>query len=261
VAFFSILYLYKEVYKTPLTGIKADRPTPKESIPVVMTAEETSLVISGMSGQYQMLAMLMYGCGLRRSEAVSLRLKDIDLGNGQLLIWCSKHKKSRTVPIPKFLVSVLRKQIDEAIGWCNHDRENRTGGVIIPRGDATKRKAVFDPRWYWLFCSSVLSRDPISTRIGRWHLDDKHLGDIVTATAKRVGLLKRVTCHTFRHSYATHLLMSGVNIRSIQRLLGHSKVTTTMIYTHVSLFADQETPNPLDRLALNAPLSLRLACG
>lgn len=260
-AFYAILFLYNQVCKMPLEGVASSRPTRKHNIPVVMTHHEVALVIGGMTGKYQLLAKIMYGCGLRRSEAVSLRLKDIDLGNMQLQIWHSKHKQSRTVPIPRTIVDDLKRQIDESIGWCKHDENEGTGGVIIPRGDATKRKAVCDPRWYWLFCSAAVSRDPISTRIGRWHLDDKHLGDQVAESAKRAGVLKRVTCHAFRHSFATHLLLAGVNIREIQRLLGHRDVQTTMIYTHVSLYADQCTPNPLDRLALPSQSSLRLACG
>jgi integron integrase len=260
-AFYAILFLYSKVCEQPLEGVQSVRPNAKVNVPVVMTHDEVASVISNLRGKYRTLAMLMYGCGLRRSEAVGLRLKDIDLGNRQILIWHSKHKHSRTVPIPLSLIDHLRRQIDESIGWRNSDERDGIGGVIIPRGDATKRKACFDVRWYWLFCSAELSRDPVSQRIGRFHLDDKHLGDLVTQAAKDAGLLKRVTCHTFRHSYATHQLFAGVNIREIQRLLGHRDVRTTMIYTHVSLYADQTTPSPLDRIAIPAKPTLRLACG
>jgi site-specific recombinase XerD len=255
------LYLYNKVCEMPLEGVKSDRPTKKVNVPVVMTHDEVAQVISRLRGKNRLLAMLLYGCGLRRSEVVSLRLKDMDFGNRMIAIWHSKHKHSRTVPMPMSIVEMLKRQVEESIRWRNSDRRDNIGGVIIPYGDATKRRASFDPRWYWLFCSSKLSKDPISGKIGRNHLDDKHLGDCITEAARDVGLLKRITCHTFRHSFATHQLLAGVNIREIQRLLGHRDIRTTMIYTHVSLYADQTTPNPLDRLSIPQQQPLRLACG
>lgn len=260
-AFYALLFLYNKVYDQPLKDVRAERPKPKVNVPVVMTHDEVARVIDKIQGSYKLLAQLMYGCGLRRSEALSLRLKDIDIGNRQIIIWHSKHKHSRTVPLPQSIVPQLQRKIDESLGWQKTDFDNRTGGIIIPRGKVENRKASFDPKWYWLFCSAQLSRDPESQRIARYHLDDKHLGDRVTEAARDAGLLKRITCHTFRHSYATHLLMIGVDIRTIQRLLGHRDVNTTMIYTHVSLVADQVTPNPLDRLAITSHQPLRLAGG
>jgi integron integrase len=248
-AFYALLFLYNKVCNQPLEGVRSERPKPKENVPVVMTHQEVATVINQLSHPYKLLSQILYGCGLRRSEAVSLRLKDLDFGNKQVVIWHSKHKHSRTVPMPASIVPQLRKQVDEALAWRRHDESSGMGGIIIPRGDATKRTASFDAKWYWLFCSGKLSRDPISGRIARYHLDDKHLGDQVSQAAKKADLLKRITPHTFRHSFATHLLLAGVNIREIQRLLGHRDVSTTMIYTHVSLYADQTTPNPLDRLA------------
>lgn len=260
-AFYALLFLYNKVYDQPLKDVRSERPKPKVNVPVVMTHHEVGSVIQHMRGSYQLLAQLMYGCGLRRGEALALRLKDIDIGNGMLTVWHSKHKHSRTVPLPQMIIPALRRKIDESLRWQKSDKDDGTGGVIIPRGRYENRKPSFDADWYWLFCSAVLSRDPMSMRIARNHLDDKHLGDKVTNAARRAGLLKRITCHTFRHSYATHLLMLGLDIRSIQRLLGHRDVSTTMIYTHVSLLADQATPNPLDRLASLSVGSVALPCG
>jgi integron integrase len=260
-AFYALLFLYNKVCKMPLEGVKSARPSKKVNVPVVMTHDEVAQVIGRLQGKNRLLAMLLYGCGLRRSEAVALRLKDIDFGNKMISIWHSKHKHSRTLPIPLSIVEALKRQVDESICWRNSDSRDNIGGVIIPRGDATRRRACFDTRWYWLFCSSKLSIDPMSGRMGRHHIDDKHLGDCVTAAARNAGILKRITCHTFRHSYATHQLLAGVNIREIQRLLGHRDVRTTMIYTHVSLYADQTTPSPLDRLSITSNQPLRLACG
>lgn len=248
-AFYAILFLYNKVYETPMEGVRSERPKPKVNIPVVMTYDEVSAVIQRMQGPYKLLAQIMYGCGLRRSEAVSLRLKDVDLGNGMFSIWHSKHKHSRTVPIPTSIYDALRKQINESISWQRHDQDNCYGGVMIPRGAAEHRKPSFDVRWYWLFNSGNLSRDSITNRLARFHLDAGYASRLVSQAAKDAGIMKRVGAHTLRHSYGTHLLMSGVNIREIQRLFGHASVETTQRYTHVSLFADQTTPSPLDRLA------------
>lgn len=260
-AFYALLFLYNKVYDQPLKDVRSERPKPKVNVPVVMTHDEVWKVIGNLHGPYKLIALLMYGCGLRRSEALALRLKDIDIGNGMLAVWHSKHKHSRTIPIPKTIIPQLHRKIEESLRWQRTDEESKTGGIIFPRGRFEDRKPSFDPNDYWLFCSALLSRDPESGRIGRHHLDDKHLGDKVTEARKRARLLKRITCHTFRHSYATHLLMMGVDIRTIQRLLGHRDVKTTMIYTHVSLMADRLTPNPLDRLVAFPQNPVGLLCG
>lgn len=248
-AFYALLFLFNKVCEQPLEGIRSERPKPKVNVPVVMTQDEVVRVLGQMKGTYKLLAQIMYGCGLRRSEATSLRRKDVDLGNQMLTIWHSKHKHSRTVPIPRTIMPALESRMEESLRWKTWDEESKTGGVIVPRGSADRRKPTYDARWYWLFCSANLSVDPISGKMGRFHIDDKNLGDAVSQAAIDAGIAKRVTCHTFRHSFATHLLMAGVNIREIQRLLGHRDVSMTMVYTHVSLFADQTTPSPLDRLA------------
>jgi integron integrase len=258
-AFYAILFLYNKVCNMPLECVRSERPKPKVNVPVVMTQDEVARLIGKLAGYYRLLGLIMYGCGMRRSESLSLRLKDVDIGNRMFSIWHSKHKHSRTVPMPESIVPALQRQIDYVLKLKESDSNSGTGGIIIPRGDVTRRKASFEAAWYWLFPSEKLSRDPESKQIARYHLDDTHLGSVVRNAAKQAGLVKRVGCHTFRHSYATHLLLAGVNIREIQRLLGHRDVRTTMIYTHVSLFADRTTPNPLDRLGIASQLAVH--CG
>lgn len=251
-AFYALLFLYNKVYGTPLEGVRSERPKPKVNIPVVCTHDEIAAILSRLHGQYKLFAQVLYGTGMRRSEAGGLRLKDVDLGNGMFSIWHSKHKHSRTVRIPKSIYPALEKQIEQAMAWNRRDKESGTGGVMIPRGDATKRMPSFDARWFWLFPSSNLSTDPETGRIARYHIDEGHASELISEAAKDAGILKRVSAHTMRHSHATHLLYSGVNLREIQRILGHRDINTVSIYTHVSLFADQTTPNPLDRLMMKS---------
>ena len=261
-AFYAILFLYNQVLDQPLTGLKADRPKKKVNIPVVMSHDEVSRVLAEMRGVYLLIAQLMYGCGLRISEACSLRIKDIDLDNRMLQIWHSKHKHSRTVPIPESIVPALRSQMQKTLGWQSLDLRTNSGGVLKPMLDSRGRiKPTFDIRWYWLFCSKKLSQERKSGCTARYHLDQDHASSRVSFAVKRAGILKNATAHTFRHSFATHLLMSGVDIRSIQRLLGHRKLDTTMIYTHVSLFADQQITSPLDRLAKTHSRPVLSLCG
>lgn len=264
-AFYAMVFLYTEVLRKPLTGIRSDRPKPPKTVPVVLSVLEVQSILAELHGPYLLMARLMYGCGLRRSEVLSLRVKDLDFANRMILIWNSKHKQSRTVRMPESIVADLQKQIDESLSWQKYDAGQGMGGVM-KRGlnSRGEMKPTFDPIWYWVFCSGRISRDPESKCLARFHMDDSHLGQQVTDAVKRAGVLKNATCHTFRHSYATHLLMSGVNIRQIQRALGHQDVSTTMIYTHVSLIADQNVRSPLDsfpslmsqpRSVLTSPLS------
>lgn len=266
-AFYALLYCYNQVLEKPLEDIKSDRPTPPETIPVVLSHDEIGRVFCHLRGPYLLLAQLMYGSGLRRSEALSLRVKDVDFDNRMLCIWDSKHKKSRTVRMPERAVPALTHQVDQSCARARDDRERGIGGVM-KRGlnNQGRREPTYEERSYWVFCSNKLSRDPLpidpaDRRLSRWHLDDNHLGKQVAKAVKAARVLKDATCHTFRHSYATHLLMSGVSIRQIQRALGHADVSTTMIYTHVSLYADQAVASPLDRLALPAVPRLGLVCG
>lgn len=261
-AFYAMLFLYNQVIGNKLVDLKSDRPKPPETIPVVLSVSEVNQVFAHLRGPYLLLAQLMYGAGLRRSEATGLRVKDLDFDNKMIAIWVSKHKKSRSVRMPDALRERLQKQRDEAIAWRNRDADQGIGGVMKRGLDNTgQRRPTHNVRSYWLFCSGNLSHDPESGCLARYHLNDDHLGSHVKRAVCNAGIYKDATCHSLRHSFATHLLMSGVSIRQIQRALGHKDVSTTMIYTHVSLYADQQVASPLDTLAMNTAPQLTLACG
>jgi integron integrase len=261
-AFYALVFLYRQVLKQPFEGVRSDRPVKPENIPVVMSAGEVARVLNLMPEPWRLMAEIMYGSGLRISEAASLRLKDVDLDNRMFSVWHSKHNRSRTVPMPESIVGKLKSRIEDSLRWHARDSADGVGGVMMPRLDnESEPLRSHKPYDYWLFCADRISRDPESGRMARYHLTEDHCRDVVKQAASDAKVMKRITPHILRHSFATHLLMSGVNIREIQRLLGHADVSTTMIYTHVSVFADQATPNPLDMLARSLENPRRRAVG
>lgn len=164
--------------------------------------------------------------------------------------------------MPETIVVDLKAQIQESIGFAAHDRNSQTGGVFPPnrRGvDATK--PTFDERFYWLFCSANLSLHPKFKTTGRYHLDDNNIGRNVSNAAKRTGIQKLIGCHTLRHTFATHQLNAGVDIRTIQKQLGHKDIRTTMIYTHVDSCGHQSIAGPLDRAVAMREKGVRLPTG
>ncbi len=255
----AVLFLYKQVLGMEMVGINATRARRPQNIPVVLYYDEVTRLLSQLRGQSLTLAELMYGCGLRVSEAVSLRVCNLDFANKTILVWHSKHKSSRVVPMPAAIADKLKAQVQVAKRWAEIDRENNTGGVFRPKMRGTDcTKPSFDHRYYWVFCSGVLSKHPEYGRMGRFHVDQDNLGREIARAAERAGIAKRVGCHTLRHSFATHHLNLGTDIRTIQKLLGHRDVRTTMIYTHVDAMGAQTVAGPLDRLPR---LSVLSACG
>ena len=248
-AFAALVFLYREVLKMPFENVQAKRARKPQNIPVVLSIDEVNRLLDCLHGPHRTLAELMYGCGLRVSEACSLRVKDVDFDRHTIAVWHSKHKRSRTVGLPRRLVDSLQQQIKQAEKFQQWDSADGTGGICLPKAYEKKMpSARFDVRWYWLFCSGQLSRDPDSGKIGRYHVDKDHVGRCVRQAARRAGINKRVGCHTLRHSFATHLLDAGTDIRKIQQLLGHASLETTMIYTHVAKDAASSTASPLDQL-------------
>ena len=235
-AFSALLFLYREVLGSDITSwnIQALRAQERKHIPVVLTKDEVKKVLLHIPEEYSLITHLMYGCGLRMSEALNIRVKDIDFGFDKIYIWDSKSLKDRTVPLPQTLKVKLLEQIEKVKQLHQEDLKAGCGSVYIPYALSKKYpKAKFDTKWQYLFPMKNLFSDPRTKELRRHHLHSQTLGRNIKEAAKKANLSKRVTSHIFRHSYATHLLQSGIDLRSIQELLGHKSVETTMIYTHV----------------------------
>ncbi len=235
-AFSAILFLYKEVLGIDMRdqNIQALRAQERKHIPVVLTRDEVKRVIENIDGIYNLIVSLMYGCGLRMNEALNLRIKDIDFGFDKVYIWDSKSLKDRTVPLPQKLKDRLKVQVQTVEELHQKDLADGYGTVYMPY--ALERKypsAKSQTKWQFLFPMKNVAKDPRSDVIRRHHIHPATLGRNIKQAAVKAGIHKRVTSHTFRHSYATHLLQAGIDLRSIQELLGHKSVETTMIYTHV----------------------------
>lgn len=235
-AFSALLFLYKEVLGVDMSqwNVQALRAQERKHIPVVLTKEEVRSVLQNINKEYSLVVHLMYGCGLRMNEAINLRIKDIDFGFNKIYIWDSKSLKDRTIPLPQKLKRKLLEQVEIVSTLHKQDLENGYGSVFIPYALEKKYpKAKFETKWQFLFPMKNISTDPRTKEQRRHHLHPQTLGRNIKVASQKANLNKRVTSHIFRHSYATHLLQAGIDLRSIQELLGHKSVETTMIYTHV----------------------------
>jgi len=235
-AFSAILFLYREVLGIDMSdqNIQALRAQERKHIPVVLTRDEVKRVIENLNGIYNLIVSLMYGCGLRMNEALNLRVKDIDFGFDKVYIWDSKSLKDRTVPLPQKLKDRLKVQVKTVEELHQKDLAEGYGTVYMPYALEKKYpSAKYETKWQFLFPMRNVAKDPKSDVIRRHHIHPATLGRNIKQAAVKAGIHKRVTSHTFRHSYATHLLQAGIDLRSIQELLGHKSVETTMIYTHV----------------------------
>ncbi len=233
---------------SPTTQNQALRAQERKHIPVVLTKEEVMKVIDNLTGIYNLVILLMYGCGLRMSEVLNLRIKDIDFGFNKVYVWDSKSLKDRAIPLPLILKEKLKLQIQNVEKTHREDLENGYGSVFMPFAFEKKSpNAKYELKWQFIFPMTKVSKDPRSKIIRRHHIHPKTLGRNIKAASQKANLNKRVTSHIFRHSYATHLLQAGIDLRSIQELLGHKSVETTMIYTHiVSEMNKSKVISPLD---------------
>ncbi|WP_456383731.1 integron integrase [Hydrogenimonas sp.] len=235
-AFNALLFLYGQVLGIPLKNenIQALRAKSKKRVPVVLSKEEVAAVLHQMNGIYKLMVSLMYGCGLRMNELLRLRVKDIDFSYDRVYIYDSKSEKDRVVPLPLKVKEDLQLQIEAVKRLHEQDLAEGFGEVALPFAIGRKYPgAAKEFGWQYLFPMRSRSKDPRTGKIRRHHILEATLSRNIQKAARTVGLTKRVTAHTFRHSYATHLLQNGVDIRSIQELLGHKNLETTMIYTHV----------------------------
>jgi len=247
----ALLFLYEHVLGAPLDSrIDAVRARKPARLPTVLSTEEVAAILGDLSGVYQLMAKLLYGCGLRLMECARLRVKDVDFARRLIVVRDPKAMHDRITVLPDSTVSPLKEHLARVRRQHQDDLSTGYGTVYLP--EALQRKYPNAERewiWQYAFPSGRLSIDPRTGVKQRHHVDESSLQRAVRRAARRVGLHKRVTCHTFRHSFATHLLESGYDIRTVQELLGHKDLKTTMIYTHV-----------LNRggLAVRSPLDLRV---
>lgn len=248
-AFHALLSFFTLVLKRDMGRIEAIRANKGKQIPTVLSTEEVSEILGHLRGVHAVIAKLLYGCGLRISEALRLRVKDIDFENQLIEIHQSKGGKSRLVPLPDRLVEPLKRYVKSRHVLHSHDLAEGTASVWLPHALSRKYPSAHrELRWQYLFASDRLSRDPRTGRLHRHHLHEDTFPKNLRRAVDSSRVNKVVTSHTFRHCFATHLLWSGTDIRTIQDLLGHSDVKTTMIYTHVLNRPDLPVTSPIDRL-------------
>ncbi|MDB5971683.1 MAG: integrase [Hydrocarboniphaga sp.] len=248
----AILFLYREVLNVDLPWLEGVTRAKKPSrLPTVLTRAETDALMKavGSATPAALLVRLLYGTGMRLTEGLRLRVKDVDFERRQIIVRQGKGGKDRSTMLPDSLTGPLRAQIEQRRAIFDQDQIGGRVSVWLPDALAVKYpNAPVEWGWQYVFVASVLSVDPRSGQIRRHHLDESGIQKLVRRAAQQAGLVKPVSPHTLRHSFATHLLESGSDIRTVQELLGHSDVATTMIYTHVVNRGGRGARSPLDSL-------------
>lgn len=244
----AILFLYKRVLSIELPWMQEiGRPRTPTRIPVVLSREEAQRLLAAIPGVHGLIARLLYGTGMRKMECLRLRIKDVDFDRKLIVVREGKGQKDRITMLPASLLDRLREQIEMGRAIWQSDRERGRPGIEIPPGLARKYPRASESwAWFWVFPSDHESLDPRSRLIRRHHLYEDTVQRAIQRAAKRVGIAKPVGSHTLRHSFATHLLERGQDMRTIQELLGHAHVDTTMIYTHVLNSRGMGVRSPLD---------------
>lgn len=246
----ALLFLYREVLGLNLPWMsQIGRPAAKPRVPTVLSQGEVGRLLHVMEGETALLARLLYGTGMRLTEGLRLRVKDVDFERRVIIVRAGKGDKDRLVMLPQSLCTSLKQQIARAHALWVADRTGGNHGVELP--DALGRKY---PRageswaWFWVFPASTLSTDPRSGVIRRHHMHEKRMQRAMQTAVQAAQIHKQASVHTLRHSFATHALQSGTDIRTVQSLLGHADVATTMIYTHVLALQSSSVVSPLDTL-------------
>jgi integron integrase len=262
-AFHALLFLYQQVLGVELPRLDPLRARRPKRLPGVLSPEEVGrflAAVEGNDGLYRLMARLLYGTGLRRQECCQLRVHDLDLARHQLTVRHGKGGKDRVVMLPRSLEPDLVRHLAQRRQW--HEADRAAGQAYAPLPFALARKfprAAEEFGWQFVFAGQHRSRDPKTGNVGRHHLNPGLLARAVVAAARRAAPDRRVGCHTLRHSFATHLLERGVDVRSVQLLLGHDSLETTMIYTHVARQGVAGVPSPLDVLADLTPAEVQAA--
>jgi len=246
----ALIFLYRDVLDTPVGWldrlVRAKRP---HRVPTVLSRDEARRVLEQMRGTSRLIAMTLYGTGLRLGEALALRVKDIDVDRREVIVRHGKGGRDRITMLPDALIEPIMHQVNQVRDLHRRDRTAGRGAVALPGAFHIKSPSTpFDIRWQWVFPAARFYRDRASGRWVRHHMHPSVVQRSVSEAGTRAGISKRVTCHAFRHSFATHVLEAGYDIRTVQELLGHRDLKTTMIYTHVLNRGGHGVRSPLDAL-------------
>ena len=249
-AFNALLFFYRYVLEREIPSLSSSVIGHyKRKLPVVLTREEIHQVFQHLRDPYLLMARIIYGGGLRLDECLSLRVKDLNIAEGTMIVRSGKGNKDRLTLLPHALAADLRTHLDEVRHLYESDRKLEHPGVPLPGALAQKYPtAATEWAWFWVFPSQRLSFDPRTRAGGRYHAYPSSLQRWFHQAVKDSGIAKQASVHTLRHSFATHLIEDGYDIRTVQELLGHSDVSTTMIYTHVATRNKLGVISPLDRM-------------
>lgn len=243
----AILFLYREILHIEIAPILLTSAKRPERLPTVLAHTEAMRLINQLTGTHKLMAQILYGSGLRLMECVRLRVKDMDFEYKAITVRDGKGEKDRITPLPDSITPDLKRQIEKIRLIHEEDLALNYGEVYLPYALEKKYpNAARELAWQYLFPAPKRSLDPQSGKERRHHLDPSGLQRSVKEAGKKIGIHKRATCHTFRHSFATHLLQKGYDIRTVQELLGHKDVRTTMVYTHVIQRGGSGVKSPLD---------------
>jgi len=251
----ALVFLYQKVLRTDLPWLdEIGRPKARARLPAVLSPDEVSRVLMALDVEHRLLGQLLYGTGMRIMEGIRLRVKDVDFERRAVIVREGKGAKDRVVMLPATLVPALREQIAHArVLWAG-DREAQLAGVHMPEALARKYpRADCSWGWFWVFPRLDLAADPRGGQVRRHHVLEQTFQRGFKRAVERAGIVAPATPHTLRHSFATHLLQSGYDIRTVQELLGHADVSTTMIYTHVLKLGGGAVRSPLDVLRASLP--------
>jgi len=252
----ALLFMYREVLGRDLQDVHALRAKRSVHVPTVLSQEEVKTILCKLKGVHYLIGQMLYGSGMRLMECLRLRVKDIDFKNQTITLRDTKSDRDRVTVLPVSIAEPLRLHLEKVRAQHNEDLARGFGRVILPGALASKYpNAEYEWAWQYVFPASQLSKDPRTGIVRRHHLYETSVQKAIRAAAKSSGIAKPVGPHTLRHSFATHLLQGGTDIRKIQELLGHKDLKTTMVYTHVATVG-AGIISPLDRLDISDPAGL-----